>query len=339
LNSLGGRVAEGYLIHQLIRERKLISYTASDCVSACTIAFLGGAERLLATRARLGFHSLSFGGVDQKHAPEINAELRRTLLDHGAPAWFVEKALGTSAESMWYPTHNELISAKIVTRIVDPDQFAISGIRNWRDQEAMERELLAVPLYAVVRDHDPEAFKKVADRFSEGVRFGRSVLEINREIQAIFAAEILPRYLQTGPDGALQRYWRSQLAEMESLRKKDPALCLAYLFPELRDSSFNLTQLVPEALVKEDIAALTELVQQTVRSPHIDQVANVDEELEGVVARISPKMPRAQEILSEPLKYANEPDAVCLAMLAFYSDILMLPTARSGVILRNLMQK
>ena len=79
LNSIGGRVGEGYQIYQIVRDRKLATYTATDCVSACTIAFLGGSQRYLSSKARLGFHSISFGGVDQKQLPDINADLRRML--------------------------------------------------------------------------------------------------------------------------------------------------------------------------------------------------------------------------------------------------------------------
>jgi hypothetical protein len=121
LNSSGGRFGEGLQIYQLLRDRKLVVYTDKYCASACTIAFLGGTQRLLSARAKLGFHGLSFGGLGQQQIPEINAGLRRTLQANGAPSWFIEKALNTSPQSMWYPMHNELITAKIVTSVVDPD--------------------------------------------------------------------------------------------------------------------------------------------------------------------------------------------------------------------------
>lgn len=64
--------------------------------------------------------------------------MRRTLMSHGAPESFVTKAFSTSADSMWYPTKSELAAAKVVTGVVDPDQFALSGVSNWRDQEAID---------------------------------------------------------------------------------------------------------------------------------------------------------------------------------------------------------
>jgi hypothetical protein len=336
LNSIGGRVGEGYLIYELIRDRKLASYTATDCVSACTIAFLGGSERYLSSKARLGFHSMSFAGFDHKQVPEINAELRRMLAKHGAPPWFVDKALSTAASSMWYPSHKELTAAKIVTRIVDPDQFAISGIVNWRDTDALERGLISIPFYAVVRDNDPDAFKKIVSRVSDAIKLGKSGPELTQDVHAVFVAEILPKYLQVAPDGVIQRYWRSQLAEMDHLRKSDPALCMAFVFPELRREGFNVNKLVPAELLAEDIASLTELIERAIRTPSRQKPANLDEEFAAVTTRISKRMPAAQEILSEPTKYFHDPKTLCGALLAFYTEILNLPVSRSGAMLRSI---
>src|SRR5688572_3981728 len=128
LNNDGGVVAEGCAVHKLIHERGLTTYTATNCGSACTVAFLGGGQRLLSSNARLGFHSSSYGELDNRHLPKINADLRRKLQRHRVPDWFIEKALTTSAKEMWYPTQEELLRAGVITKIVDPHQFGTSGM-------------------------------------------------------------------------------------------------------------------------------------------------------------------------------------------------------------------
>jgi hypothetical protein len=334
LNSIGGRVGEGYQIYQIVRDRKLATYTATDCVSACTIAFLGGSQRYLSSKARLGFHSISFGGVDQKQLPDINADLRRMLAAHGAPPWFIEKAVSTGADSMWYPPSKDLLAAKIVTQIVDPDQFGMSGIVNWRDREALERGLLTMPFYVAVRDNDPEGFKKISNKLADAMRLGKSQPEMIRDVQEVFGVDILPKYLQVAPNAAIQRYWRTQIAEMEYLSKGDPALCVQFSFPELRREGFNVGKVIPAALVSDDIAALTELIEQAVRTPQKEKPGNVDAELIGVIARISTRVPNAQQVLAEPAKYAGDPRTLCAAVLAYYKEIVNLPPARSGRVLR-----
>jgi hypothetical protein len=336
LNSMGGRVAEGYQIYQIVRDRNLITYTATDCVSACTIAFLGGSQRYLSSRARLGFHSLSYGGVDQTRLPDINTDLRQMLVQHGAPQWFIDKALTTGADSMWYPPTGDLIAAKIVTRVVDPDQFAMSGVGGWRDTDALERSLLSSPIYALIKASDPEGFKKIAGRFAEAVRLGKSEPEVIQDVQAVLGTDVLPKYLNVAPDGAIQRYWRAQIAEMEHLSKTDPALCVAFAFPEQRREGYNVNKLVPRDLLTEDIAALTELVRQATSAPQMQKPANLDQEFAGVMDRISKRLPRAQDVLAYPGDYFNDPRTLCDALLAFYHDVLNLPPQRSGPMLRSL---
>jgi hypothetical protein len=336
LNSIGGRVTEGYQIYQIVRDRNLITYTATDCVSACTIAFLGGTQRYLSSRARLGFHSLSYGGVDQKRLPDINADLHQMLTQHGAPQWFIDKALTTGADSMWYPPTGDLIAAKIVTQVVDPDQFAMSGVGGWRDKEALERSLLSSPIYALIKDSDPDGFKKISGRFTEAVRLGKSEPEVIQDVQAVLAADVLPKYLQVAPDGAIQRYWRAQIAEMEHLGKNDPGLCVAFAFPEQRREGYNINKLVPREMLAEDIAALTELITQAVRAPQLQKPPTLDREFASVMDRISKRLPRAQDVLAYPSDYFNDPRTLCDALLAFYHDVLNLPPQRSGPMLRSL---
>jgi hypothetical protein len=337
LNSIGGKVAEGYEIYQLMRDRNLITYTATDCVSACTIAFLGGSQRLLSTRGRLGFHSLSIGGVDQRYVPEINAEVRRTLLDHGAPEWFVTKALTTRSDSMWYPTKSELTAAKIVTDIVDPDQFGLSGITNWHDQQAVERDLLTLPLYALVRNNDPDVFTKIAGRISEGVKLGKSVIEITQESQSI-AEEILPKYIMLASDDAVHRYWKTQVREVEYLSNTDPVSCVEYLFPQLRRKSYNLHSLLPGELLKDDVEALTSLVEEAIKRPtSSNNPTNVEEEVDQIIARVTAEIPGAHDLITEPLNHTQEPKRLCSAFLAMYSVVMNLSPEKSAAIVRSML--
>ncbi|WP_206151872.1 hypothetical protein, partial [Staphylococcus aureus] len=55
LTSVGGRIGEGEKLYQLIKDNGLIAYVSGRCMSACTVAFAGGRERVLLKGATLGF--------------------------------------------------------------------------------------------------------------------------------------------------------------------------------------------------------------------------------------------------------------------------------------------
>lgn len=46
LDSFGGRIGEAEKLNKIIRSKKLDTYVASKCISACTVAFAGGERRI-----------------------------------------------------------------------------------------------------------------------------------------------------------------------------------------------------------------------------------------------------------------------------------------------------
>ncbi len=118
---------EGFLLHDFIRDRKLTTYTSTQCLSACTISFLAGIKRYLADNARLGFHSARIGSLDRHQLPEINDNIKRLFISHGVSKWFIEKAFSTSSNDVWYPTNAELLNTGVVDELVDLNQFGLSG--------------------------------------------------------------------------------------------------------------------------------------------------------------------------------------------------------------------
>jgi len=121
LNSPGGRVAEARELRDLIRQRGLTTYTATNCASACTIAFMGGAQRFIAPEAKLGFHRGSFQGATNEELAQENDADRGALVEVGVSAWFADRAYSTPSDSMWWPTSGELTQAGVVTGIASPD--------------------------------------------------------------------------------------------------------------------------------------------------------------------------------------------------------------------------
>jgi uncharacterized protein DUF4339 len=338
LNSVGGRIAEGIALLKLFRERKLATYTSVDCVSACTIAFLGGSKRYLSNKATLGFHSASFGSLDQEIMPELNSEMRAALKTHGAPSWFIDKALSTSSASMWYPTQKELIEAKIVSTVVDPAHFAMSGIKDWRDSASLERRLSRIPYVAALKKHNPSAYAKIASRFTDAVQLGKSEIELTAEVQKVFSTEILPGYLQSAPDAALVRYWDSQIAEVRHLYETAPQICLEHLELVPKRKNLSLANNIPPALLAEDLASLAAMIEATHTSPAIDSPAPKILENDFVIAfsNLEKATPGAAAMVFEPQKHTSQPKQLCGSFVAFYDAVFAMPPKQTARILRSI---
>ncbi len=336
LNSVGGLLAEGYKLQKLLRERQLITYTSVDCVSACTIAFLGGSHRYLSEKGRLGFHSANFGGLDQKDLPEVNREMRAVLIAHGAPSHFVERAVATDASSMWYPSHQELVDAKIITAVVDSSNFAMSGVRGWQDNAALEQALSAAPYARALKQNNTPAYQKLAAKFAESMKAGRSELELTAAIHSVFTTEILPGYMRVARDLPLIRYWKSQIAEIRHLADTNANLCLEFLNVIPRRQWDPLRHFPPH-LVEEDMASLVHLIEttHTMPAPAPADHELLQEDTLAAFASLESAMPGASAIAIEPQKYTDKPQLVCGSIVAFYDAVLALPPDRAGRFLRS----
>jgi hypothetical protein len=123
LNSNGGRILEAQRMSDLISSRNLATFVVRDCLSACTIVFLGGKERFMLPTARLGFHQPAFRGMtasDRRAA--IVAEQQRLQKRFGLSAAFAARANSAPPSGMWFPDKDELIRERVVTRLVSLKQ-------------------------------------------------------------------------------------------------------------------------------------------------------------------------------------------------------------------------
>ncbi len=115
LDSVGGRIGEGQKLNELIKSRGLDTYVDLKCLSACTLAFVAGRQRILKRGAKLGFHRASFAGEDQ-----VDGSLERSIYAAaGVSDTFVERAMTTKNAEMWQPSDTDLVSAGVITRGFD----------------------------------------------------------------------------------------------------------------------------------------------------------------------------------------------------------------------------
>ena len=119
----GGLVNEAMELMEIINELGLATYVSGECVSACTIVFLGGEVRLINQHAKLGFHTYSIPGVKDNQMNQ--SEHKSYLRSRGISNSFITKIFSTPRDQMWYPTTDELLQANVVHQVVGGDEFAL----------------------------------------------------------------------------------------------------------------------------------------------------------------------------------------------------------------------
>ncbi len=114
----GGRASTGFALFHMFRDRKLATRVDTACASACTLAFLGGVERSIGPKGRLGFHRASFPGMDDGDMNDSNRGIRYFLIYSArVTPEFAQRVFETPAKSIWVPTPQELLAGKVINRV------------------------------------------------------------------------------------------------------------------------------------------------------------------------------------------------------------------------------
>ena len=325
LNSVGGDMSEGVQLGRLIRLRHLITYTSTTCASACTVAFLAGSERYLGENGWLGFHSAAKKWGGDSFAAG-NVAFRKIYQELGLPDSMIDKALATAPRDVWYPSHEELLAAHAVDAVVDNRRFAVSGIPHWRNAEDVDAIMKMNEFYAVLAAHDAANYALLRDMYLQGAQAGRTIREIEIDVNKVTTTRLLPFYVRIAPDEPLIRYWRSQIAELQFLSRTDPKACAGLAFPKLGIDSGDLEHLLPTEMQREDIAALTAVITGALNDPQqTPKGAAAMQEIEVVIATVQKTSPASLKIVGNPEAYLSDPGAICDAALVFSKAFFAMP--------------
>jgi hypothetical protein len=335
LNNTGGWIDEGSKLAALVQARKLATYTARECDSACLLVFLAGTDRYLGSSGKLGFHEASVAGQGGEAAKSGTQEFRDALQLKGAPEEFISKALSTPPDSMWYPTAQELLDAHVITAIVDEQKFGETGIESWKDRLKLEREFAAVPLFAAVAQAQPAVYKRLKESYVSGVQSGLPQSELTAQVRTAIIGTVLPKYLAQGAAVPLIAYWQSQVQEMSELRAPDARNCVAFMYPQNNEPAQRAH--ISEAARSADIAALTALLSAPLDSTPMPSEASVQPALIKAAQRTEKLDPGALQLFAKGDRSSTHPRELCDAAIHFYGAIFALPPQEAAPLLKYML--
>lgn len=163
LSSPGGLVIEGMAMGEVIRKNAMNTHVEAFCASACTFAFIAGADRSLAPQALVGFHRASKGGPANLNKPNDEGETlandvtRQVYQSANIAPEIIDRALTTSSDDMWFPDHRLLISSRVATRDALPKEFEVQAA-SWKSFGELEAALGGDPLWQAVKRAKPQYY-------------------------------------------------------------------------------------------------------------------------------------------------------------------------------------
>jgi hypothetical protein len=328
LNSPGGRLGEAIKLARLVRERGVDTYSATSCVSACTVVFAAGRERYLRTGGQLGFHRGIFAGNENA------GEMRKLLLAAGIDPAFADRAVAQPAASIWYPTDAELVAGRVVTAIVDPYRFAASGFGASASLIVFERALREIPALAALGEAEPRLFEEMAEVYWQGYFAGWSVGQIEDELRKTKVTPFISRRLPQVEDAILVDYARLLADQYAALGTRDPAACYGFV---TRGGDSRTVALMGAELQAREVA-LTERVLRSKNQRVPPTTSTMAATNTGIFKALSAQFGTdTASILAEPAKV--EPAQYrqfCDVVTARFRAIAALPPRQAGELMSGL---
>jgi hypothetical protein len=330
LNSNGGRLAESMAVAKLVREHRLVTYVATECLSACVTAFAAGRERWLSRSAVIGLHEPSFPGMNASEIRTATAEQRTFLLAQGVDAGFVEHGFSTPNTGMWKPSHREILAAHLATGYAPENGVGVSGA-SARQMDDLGRQLSGVPVYAALKETHPDVHAAVIKAFEEGYRRGNSLDEI-RTVTFPLVVEVFSKSLPRASDAAMRRFGELLVAQGHALLREDPRYCASLLDGSLTTAMLNA---IPLELRTRELDVQAEVIRSAStapqRTPTLDEVSPRF----PVVLAAMPATARDDiSLLDDPKASRMHARRYCVAALSFYEAMLKRPDAEAGPMLR-----
>lgn len=331
LDSVGGRLGEGAALNAIIKENGLTTFVAAKCLSACTLAFAGGKQRVLKQDAVLGFHRGAFGGEDQVDDHQGGIQ-RRIFLEAGFSRSFIDKALSTPNKEMWTPTTSVLLAEGVITGVNDGEGFAISGYGASVSREVLDQSLQkAGAVYVALKERFPDFYNELVDQFYAGISKGEiegNVIQGLRTKMFDHIRGLLPQ----ADDAVLIGFANLAADQYEMLGKSAPAACYAYASGEGRKSYADT---LPPDLIKRELALDEQIVKTATMRPASGESTTIWKKISAsLIAKGLSKddfaLIRATNL--EPSKHAR----YCDAMIILHRTITSLPSGEAAIALRDM---
>jgi hypothetical protein len=336
LNSIGGRIAEAQRMGDIIESRGLNTYVSNRCLSACTLVFLRGRERLISSEGRLGFHQPNFSGLTDTARRSMIVQEETRLRQLGLSQDFARRANFAAPDDMWIPTTAELLKENVATRVVNSFDFAMSGIGAITRDE-LEHNLLKYDLYRFIQRINSTGFHAIVGKFENGVKRGLSVADLRSEISPIVTSTFSDVLPYTSEENIIA-FARLIIRHSTILNADDPTSCYFNINPERAIPSAVLSIMEEhKGLADEQDALRLKIFKEYFgKNATIPTDNDISVARKRVVAALLKDKEVDVDILAADDISPDQYRRYCKSLIRMYEETLKLPRAESVALMRYL---
>jgi hypothetical protein len=338
VNSVGGRIHEAENMAKLVRERGLVTYTSEECLSAATLVFLSGKERVVEARAKLGFHRPTFPGMTDEQRRDCDKSTRQTMRTAGVSDEFINQVLATAPENMWYPSIDEMQRAGVITSESFGDRFAASGaLLRGSSSSDVDKAFRDLPGFSAIKEIEPTTYQKMVSDFSAAIQSGKSVAEAQQTVR-LTADKLMLKYRPMASDQALRAMRDLWVEMLVRFKDRDSRACIAVFSPKSAPPDFSWGRVFYEWSSTNNLIVIDQVLRSAAEGtpPQLDAV-QAGKDLTSVQSKLRRKYGDGLAVLANDNEWMQHSEQVCEMLLCFYQETQNIPGQRQGNLLRFLL--
>ena len=268
LTSEGGEMQAAFRLQKKVHDRALTTYVPSICVSACTLIFLAGRERYMSPEAKLGFHQATFipqtSASQGGDAVKSNQEMKAWMLQQGVAPGFVDHVMATPNESVWLPTADELLKARVVTAVTSGARFADPSYGRG-SPVVIDQTMFNTPLLRAMKKADPDNYERMRNELFQTVQAG-SLDADDRALNNVHFNLAFKHAAAVAADDAVLAVMKVDTDILEMVNNIDPAFCVGIALGQPLPKEAKGPPM-PRDLAERRSAAMAEVFETSLAKP------------------------------------------------------------------------
>ncbi|MEX3022022.1 topoisomerase II [Kluyvera sp. STS39-E] len=204
------------------------------------------------------------------------------------------------------------------------------------ETQKFEKAMLSVPVYQVIKEHDPALWQNILTQSAQMKEAGKSEQQIIDTIQPQILQFQMAR-LQQAPDANVIAYMKINLEQMNAVAKVGGDECFRFLFPAVK-GGINPVKLIPREIMSRRMENDMSMMHAAY-GPDKHTVTAQEKQLAlQDLQAISPKLVQQYgpdiEIMADPNKAIGKEKVACEMVQDLWTQVLKLPTARAAGVIR-----
>lgn len=195
-----------------------------------------------------------------------------------------------------------------------------------------------IPFYTVIKKNDPQLYQRISDDIELALNEENGSENLRHKVRG-YLDQIISKRVPTAANDAVIAYMKVTLKEMQALERQGYDLCYNFLYP-MQGETIDISKYVQKSLLDQDMTALTDVVRSSYERPlPIPRGKDVQLYLSHVYTILEQNHGPDVDVLANPLAKNINKNKVCTMTIAFFEEILRLPTKQSGETLRYIVLK